>query len=63
MCEHACSGMGIEYNEKLKQLKRKKCREYRKHRRSRKWIILNSAYMKEILIAKKQFYRDKIKNL
>ena len=51
------------FNQKLMQLKRKKCREYRKHRRSYKWKTLNTAYTKEILIAKKQFYRNKIKNL
>ena len=51
------------YNEKLVRLKRKKCREYRKHRRSSKWKALHEAYKNEISKAKRQFYKSKIKNL
>ena len=41
----------------------KKCREYRRHRCSHKWKALNEVYKKEISAAKKEFYRNKIKNL
>ena len=47
----------------MKILKRKKSREYRKHRRSDKWKSLELVYAKEVQNAKKQFYRKKIKHL
>ena len=49
--------------EKLKQLKRKKCRVYRKQRKSEEWIRLEEIYRKELNIAKKEFFRKKIKSL
>ena len=50
-------------NEKLKRMKRKKCREYRKHRRSSKWKLLDVNYQNEVEKLKKGFYSKKIKNL
>ena len=49
--------------DKLKHLKRKKCRIYRKQRRSDEWKKLEEIYRKEIKRAKNVFYRNKIKNL
>ena len=51
------------YIDKLSRLKRKKSREYRKHRRSSKWKSLDMAYNKAVSKAKKDFYRKNIKNL
>ena len=51
------------YNHKLAKLKRKKGREYRKHRRSSKWKKLEEIYQTEILKAKKGFYRKRVKHL
>ena len=49
--------------EKLKHLKRKKCRIYRKQRKSEEWKRLEEIYRREIKRAKNNFYRNKIKNL
>ena len=49
--------------EKLKRLKRKKCRIYRKHRKSEEWKRLDEIYNQELRNAKKIFYRRKIRNL
>ena len=43
--------------------KRRKCREYGKNRRSKKWRTLKELYEKELSKAKKSFYRKKIKHL
>ena len=51
------------FTEKLMNLKRRKCREYRKHRRSKKWQSLSEIYEHELLKAKKGFYRKKIQHL
>ena len=51
------------FTNKLMQLKRKKSREYVKHRRSDKWKQLNSLYHQELSKAKKNFYRKKIQVL
>ena len=51
------------FNEKLATLKRRKCREYSKNRRSEKWVALNALYVKEVSKAKRNFYRQKIKHL
>ena len=45
------------------QLKRKKGREYVKHRRSQKWKNLNTLYSQELRKAKKNFYKKKIQHL
>ena len=45
------------------QLKRKKGREYEKHRRSPKWKQLNTLYSKELRRAKNNFYQKKIQHL
>ena len=45
------------------KLKRKKGREYVKHRRSDKWKKLNKLYHQELSTAKKIFYRKKIQHL
>ena len=44
--------------EKLKHLKRKKCRIYRKQRRSDEWNRLEEIYRRELKIAKNNFYRE-----
>ena len=51
------------YNDKLSRLRRRKGREYRKHRRSEKWLKLEKVYNDQLVLAKKSFYRRKIKNL
>ena len=51
------------YTEKLSRLKRRKCREYNKNRKSQKWEFLNADYVTELLKAKQNFYRNKIKKL
>ena len=51
------------YTDKLARLKRKKGREYRKRRRSSKWISLENLYNNEVSKAKMDFYRKNIKNL
>ena len=47
----------------MKRLKRLKCREYRKNRCSEKWRDLNQRYQKEVLKAKRQYYKKIIKDL
>ena len=51
------------FNEKLKKMKRRKCREFSKHRRSNKWVRMNKEYSDELVRAKHSFYRNKIKKL
>ena len=51
------------FTEKLNMMKRRKGREYNKHRRSNKWKSLNASYVKELSKAKKSYFRKKIKNL
>ena len=51
------------FNRKLKKMKRKKNRIYRKQRRSEDWKVLDKEYKNEILIAKQAYYRQKIKKL
>ena len=51
------------FTNKLMQLKRKKGREYEKHRRSPKWKQLNNLYSKELRKAKHNFYHKKIQHL
>ena len=51
------------YTDKLARLKRKKGREYRKRRRSSRWISLENLYNNEVSKAKMDFYRKNIKNL
>ena len=51
------------FNEKLQKLKRKKCREYQKKRRSQRYQNLNKKYENELKKAKKEFYKRKIKDL
>ena len=51
------------YNDKLSRLKRKKNREYNKHRRSAKWKQMEKIYNDVLGLAKKTFYRKKVKNL
>ena len=47
----------------MKILKRLKSREYNKNRRSNKWEKLNKLFKKEVLKAKRSFYKSKIKDL
>ena len=51
------------FNEKLKKLKRKKCREYQKKRSSEKYRNLNKKYEIELKKAKREFYKKKIEQL
>ena len=47
--------------QKLKSLKRRKGREYHKHRKSQKWVDLEEKYQKEFTEAKSTYYKKKIK--
>lgn len=51
------------FSEKLGIMKRRKCREFRKNRKSAKWNGMDEIYQNELLKAKKGFYSNKIKNL
>jgi hypothetical protein len=51
------------YTEKLSNLKRKKCREFHKHRRSIKWRKLEREYQLELSKGKQDYYKKKIRNL
>ena len=51
------------YSNKLQKMKRRKGREYSKHRKSRKWEIMNKEYEIEVAKAKKGYYDKKIKHL
>ena len=51
------------FSEKLATLKRKKCREYSRNRKSKKWETLNAIYVEELSKAKRNFYQQKIKKL
>ena len=51
------------YNMKLKKLKRKKLREYQKHRKSMKYKNLDAIYQNELSKAKNLFYKNKISKL
>ena len=51
------------FKDKLSRLKRKKGREYSKHRRSAKWKKMEVIYNQELAMAKKGYYRKRIKNL
>ena len=48
---------------KLKVMKRRKCREYQKHRCSIKWKFLETKYKAELEKTKREYYRRKIKSL
>ena len=48
---------------KLKRMKRRKCREYQKHRLSDKWNFLQKNYQAELEKSKREFYRKKIRDL
>ena len=49
--------------EEMKRIKRLKTREFHKHRRSIKWRELNVRYKKEVSSAKKNYYKNIIKDL
>ena len=51
------------WTEKLESLKRHKTREYHKNRKSLKWRELNKNFQQELSKAKKQYYKDMIKDL
>ena len=51
------------YTSRLEKLKRKKSREYSKHRKSMKWNKLNLEYEFKLSIAKKEYYQKRIKRL
>jgi hypothetical protein len=48
---------------KLRKMKRRKSREFHKHRKSNKWNLMNKNYQIELEKAKKDYYKMKIKNL
>ena len=47
----------------MKRLKRKKSREYNKKRKSKKWKSLNTNYDEEVSNAKRDYYKNIIKDL
>ena len=51
------------FTERLSKLKRRKCREFNKNRKSKKWETLNALYVEKLLEAKRDFYKNKIKKL
>ena len=51
------------FTDKLRKLKRRKCREYRKNRRSIRWRKMQCSYLEELEKAKKNFYNSKISRL
>ena len=51
------------YTEKLSKLKRRKGREFSKNRNSKKYISLHETYRRELVKAKRSFYRNKIRGL
>ena len=51
------------YTKKLEKMKRRKCREFHKNRKSDKWKKMSNEYEIELVNAKKNFYRKKIQNL
>ena len=51
------------YTDKLRILKRRKSREFIKHRKSAKYLSLLKIYKEELSKAKSYFYNQKIKNL
>ena len=51
------------FTEKLSVLKRKKEREYRKHRKSEKYLSLHRTYKSELSIARKKYYDLKLRNM
>ena len=48
------------YTDELKKLKRKKSREYKKHRKSDKYILLTKKYDEKVKMAQKRYKRAKI---
>ena len=51
------------FTSKLEVLKRKKSREFNKHRKSKRWKVMNQNYESELALAKKGYYHKKIRNL
>ena len=50
-------------SEKVKKLKRIKCREYNKHRKSEKWLELKTKYDRVVKEEKTKFYKRVMKDL
>ena len=50
-------------NDKVKHLKRLKCREFNKHRSSEKWDRLNKIYKTAVITAKNKYYKDIVKDI
>ena len=48
------------FSEKLEKLKRQKCREFSKNRKSKKILGIQNIYRKKLLDAKKAYYRKRI---
>ena len=51
------------FTEKLSKLKRRKCREYNKNRKSEKYLSILRIYKKELSLARKSYYRKKLRKL
>ena len=51
------------FTEKLSILKRKKQREYNKHRKSEKWTRLNVEYNEKLGAAKRTYFKKEISKL
>ena len=58
-----CSEDQPFFTNKLHKMKRRKAREFRKHRKSIKWKIMNKFYQKELELEKRKYYDNKIKKL
>ena len=51
------------FSEHLSKLKRRKQREYTKHRKSDKWVKMNTEYENKLKEAEQKYYKNKIANL
>ena len=51
------------YSQKLKQMDRKKKREFRKHRRSQKYLFLETQYNNELKKSESEYYKNMIEDL
>lgn len=51
------------FTDELQRLRKKKCKEFNKHRKSSKYISLENIYKKKLLKAKKTFYNQKVQHL
>ena len=62
-CRNINSDTDPFFSEKLEKMRRRKSREYKKHRRSEKWKILQTKYSDELKKTKANFYRRRMSKL